>query len=241
MGRRGQLLAEGSRSYGKPGGQVHTRRCAIVALSGAGLVAAMVTALPGMAAARPVRIVVLGDSLSAGFGLAGKDALPAKLERALKAKGLDVTIENAGVSGDTAANGLARLDWAVPDKTDGVIVALGANDMLRGINPAVTRKALDDILRRLGERRIPVLLAGMRAAPNFGADFGKNFETIYPQLAAKYDALLYPFLLDGVAADAKLNQRDGIHPTAAGVDRMVAGILPKVEELVGRIRQRSPP
>jgi acyl-CoA thioesterase I len=190
---------------------------------------------------RPLRIVALGDSITTGLGLPANQALPARLQAALKAKGIAVEVADAGVSGDTAANGLARLDWAVPDKTAGVIIALGANDMLRGLDPAVTRKALDEILRRLAERKIPVLLAGMRAAPNFGEDFGKRFETIYPELAAKYDVLLYPFLLDGVAADAKLNQRDGIHPTAAGVDRMVAGILPKVEELIARIRQRSPP
>jgi acyl-CoA thioesterase-1 len=112
---------------------------------------------------------------------------------------------------------------------------------LRGIDPAVTRRALDDLLRRLSERRVPVLLAGMRAAPNLGAEFGKRFDAIYPELAAKHAVLLYPFLLDGVAANAALNQRDGIHPTAAGVDRMVAGILPKVEELITRIRQRSAP
>ena len=196
---------------------------------------------PAIAQERPLRIVALGDSLTAGLGLPANQALPVRLQAALKAKGIAVEVADAGISGDTAANGLARLDWAVGDKTDGVIVALGANDMLRGLDPAVTRKALDEILRRLGERKIPVLLAGMRAAPNFGADFGKRFEAIYPELAAKYDALLYPFLLDGIAADAKLNQRDGIHPTAAGVDRMVAGILPKVEELVARIRQRSVP
>jgi acyl-CoA thioesterase I len=206
------------------------------------IIAAICTILtPAAAQDRPLRIVALGDSITTGAGLRAHEALPVRLQAALKAKGIVAEVADAGVSGDTAANGLARLDWAVPDKTDGVIVALGANDMLRGINPAVTRKALDDILRRLGERRIPVLLAGMRAAPNLGADFGKSFESIYPELAAKYGVLLYPFLLDGVAADAKLNQGDGIHPTAAGVDRMVAGILPRVEELVGRIRQRSPP
>jgi acyl-CoA thioesterase I len=196
---------------------------------------------PAGAQERPLRIVALGDSLTAGLGLPANQALPVRLQAALKAKGIAVEVADAGVSGDTAANGLARLDWAVGDKADGVIVALGANDMLRGLDPAVTRKALDEILRRLAERKIPVLLAGMRAAPNFGEDFGKRFEAIYPELAARYDVLLYPFLLDGVAADAKLNQRDGIHPTAAGVDRMVAGILPKVEELIARIRQRSPP
>jgi acyl-CoA thioesterase-1 len=207
------------------------------------LVAAVICGFfaPATAQERPLRIVALGDSLTAGLGLPANQALPVRLQAALKAKGIAVEVADAGVSGDTAANGLARLDWAVGDKTDGVIVALGANDMLRGLDPAVTRKALDEILRRLAERKIPVLLAGMRAAPNFGADFGKRFEATYPELAAKYGVLLYPFLLDGVAADAKLNQRDGIHPTAAGVDRMVAGILPKVEELVARIRQRSPP
>jgi acyl-CoA thioesterase-1 len=188
-----------------------------------------------------VRIVALGDSLTTGFGLPASEAFPARLQAALKAKGIAAEIADAGVSGDTAANGLARLDWAVPDGTDGVIVALGANDMLRGINPAVTRDALDQILRRLTERHIPVLLAGMRAVPNLGADFGQRFEPIYPELAKKYGVLLYPFLLDGVAADAKLNQRDGMHPSAAGVERMVAGILPKLEELIAHIRQRSPP
>ena len=181
------------------------------------------------------------NSITTGLGLPANQAFPARLQAALKAKGIVAEIADAGVSGDTAANGLARLDWAVPDKTDGVIVALGANDMLRGLDPALTRKALDEILRRLGERKIPVLLAGMRAAPNFGEDFGKRFETIYPELAAKHGVLLYPFLLEGVAADAKLNQRDGIHPAAAGVDRIVAGILPKVEELIGQIRKSGQP
>jgi acyl-CoA thioesterase-1 len=196
---------------------------------------------PATALDRPVRLVALGDSLTTGLGLSANAAFPVKLAAALKARGIAAQVTDAGVSGDTAANGLARLDWAVPAKTDGVIVALGANDMLRGIDPAVTRRALDDLLRRLGERRVPVLLAGMRAAPNLGAEFGKRFDAIYPELAAKHAVLLYPFLLDGVAANAALNQRDGIHPTAAGVDRMVAGILPKVEELITRIRQRSAP
>jgi acyl-CoA thioesterase I len=196
---------------------------------------------PALAQPAPVRIVALGDSITTGLGLPADVAFPAKLQGALKAKGIVAEVTDAGVSGDTATNGLARLDWAVPDTTGGVIVALGANDMLRGIDPTVTRQALDDILRRLGERRISVLLAGMRAAPNLGAEFGKRFDAIYPELATKYRALLYPFLLEGVAADPRLNQRDGIHPTAAGVDRIVAGILPKVEELVSRIRQGGSP
>jgi acyl-CoA thioesterase-1 len=196
---------------------------------------------PAQSEMRPIRLVALGDSLTTGLGLPAASAFPAKLAAALKAKGIAVNVADAGVSGDTAANGLARLDWAVPDGTDGVIVALGANDMLRGVDPAQTQKALEGILTRLGERRIPVLLAGMRAAPNLGADFGRRFNAIYPELAAKHGVPFYPFLLDGVAANAALNQRDGIHPTAAGVDRMVAGILPKVEELVARMRQRGPP
>jgi acyl-CoA thioesterase-1 len=190
---------------------------------------------------RVLKIVALGDSLTAGLGLSAAEAFPARLEAALKAKDIAVEIVNAGVSGDTAANALARLDWAVPDTTDGVIVALGANDMLRGQDPALTRRAIGEILRRLGERHIPVLLAGMRAAPNFGEEYGKGFEPIYPELAAHYGALLYPFFLEGVAGDARFNQRDGIHPSAAGVDRMVGGILPKVEELVTRIRQKTVP
>jgi acyl-CoA thioesterase-1 len=188
------------------------------------------------AADRPVRIVAFGDSLTAGFGLAANEAFPAKLERALKAKGIAVEISNAGVSGDTATGGLARLDWSVPEGTDAVILELGANDMLRGFDPDITRQALAEIVRRLAERRIVVLLAGMRAAPNLGPDYGRQFDAIYAELAAHNHLLLYPFFLDGIAADPKLNQGDGLHPTAAGVDAIVKGILPKAEELVARVR-----
>jgi acyl-CoA thioesterase-1 len=188
------------------------------------------------AAERPVRIVVLGDSLSAGFGLGAADALPAKLERALKAKGLSVQIENAGVSGDTAAGGLARLDWSVADGTDAVILELGANDALRGSDPKATRAALDAIIRKLKERKIAVLLAGMLAPRNFGPDYAKAFDPIYPELAAQHGLILYPFILEGVAGDKALNQGDGIHPTAAGIDVMVKGLLPKAEDLVARVR-----
>lgn len=196
--------------------------------------------MPGVARAadRPVRIVALGDSLTAGFNLPGSAAFPVRLGKALKAKGLAVDMVNAGVSGDTASGGLARVDWSVPEGTDAVILELGANDMLRGIDPAVTRRALEEIVRRLTERHIPVLLAGMLAAPNLGPDYAKAFDAIFPDLAAKYDLLLYPFFLDGVVADPKLNQQDGLHPTAAGVDKIVAGILPKAEELVTRARER---
>jgi acyl-CoA thioesterase I len=189
------------------------------------------------AAEQPVRIVVLGDSLTAGYGLPADAAFPVRLEQALKAKGLAVEVANAGVSGDTASGGLARLDWSVPEGTDAVILELGANDMLRGIDPKVTRAALEEIVRRLVARRIAVLIAGMQAAPNLGPDYGRDFEAIYADLAAKNGLLLYPFFLDGVVADAKLNQRDGSHPTAAGVDVIVTRILPKVEALVARARQ----
>lgn len=183
----------------------------------------------------PVRIVMLGDSLSAGLGLAANEALPAKLEKALKARGLAVTIENAGVSGDTASGGLGRLDWSVPEGTDAVIVELGANDALRGSDPKVTRAALEAIIRRLKERRIAVLLVGMLAPRNLGADYVKAFDPIYPELAKAHDVILYPFILDGVAGDRALNQADGLHPTAAGVDIIVSRMLPQVEELVARL------
>jgi acyl-CoA thioesterase I len=191
------------------------------------------------AADRPVRIVVLGDSLSAGFGLAAQDALPAKLERALKAKGLPVEITNAGVSGDTAAGGLARLDWSVPDGTDAVILELGANDALRGADPKATRASLEAIIKKLEARKIAMLLAGMLAPRNLGPDYAKAFDAIYPELAAQYGLILYPFILDGIAGDAALNQADGIHPTAAGVDIIVGRMLPKVEEFVARVRARG--
>jgi acyl-CoA thioesterase-1 len=197
---------------------------------------ALAAAAPVAGADRPVRIVALGDSLTAGLGLSAADAFPAKLEKALRAQGLAVEISNAGVSGDTAAGGLARLDWSVPEGTDAVIVELGANDMLRGIDPKVTRASLEEIVRRLAARHIAILLAGMRAAPNLGPDYGRAFEAIYSDLAAESGALLCPFFLDGVAADPKLNQHDGLHPTAAGVDVIVARILPKAQELVARAR-----
>lgn len=208
----------------------------------AGLAAALALAVVltggAEAADRPVRIVALGDSLTAGLGLPVNAAFPAKLEQALKAKGMAVEITNAGVSGDTASAGLARLDWSVPEGTDAVIVELGANDTLRGIDPKVTRQALGEIVRRLRGRGIAVLLTGMRAAPNLGPDYGRDFEAIYSALAAENDLLFYPFFLDGVATDSKLNQRDGLHPTAAGVDAIVARILPKAEELVARARDK---
>ena len=188
------------------------------------------------AADRPVKIVVLGDSLSAGFGLPAEAAFPSRLAEALKAKTSGVSIVNAGVSGDTASGGLDRLDWSVPDDTDAVILELGANDALRGLDPKLTKTALDRILRKLEDRHIVVLLAGMRAPRNMGPDYARDFDAIYPALASTYPVVFYPFFLDGVAADPKLNQGDGIHPNAAGVDVVVARILPRVEELIVRSR-----
>ena len=181
-------------------------------------------------------MVMLGDSIAAGFGLAAGDALPAKLEKALKARGLNVTIENAGVSGDTAAGGLARLDWSVGTGIDAVILELGANDAMRGADPKQVRAALELMIKRLKERRIAVLLTGMLAPRNFGPDYVAAFDSIYPELAAAHGVLLYPFVLDGVAGEAALNQADGIHPNAAGVDAIVKGLTPKVEELVIQVR-----
>jgi acyl-CoA thioesterase I len=188
------------------------------------------------AAERPLRIVAFGDSLTAGYGLAANEAFPTQLQRALEAKGVAATVANAGVSGDTTTGGLSRLDWSVPDGTDAVILELGANDALRGLDPAGTRKALETMLRRLQERKIPVLLCGMIAPPNLGAEYGRAFNAIYPDLALETGALLYPFFLTGVAADPKLNQRDGLHPTPAGVAVIVARIMPRVEELIARAR-----
>ena len=221
------------RSYGSWSALVQ-----VFALVVAALALAVPLAGPAAGADRPVRIVALGDSLTAGLGLPANAAFPARLEQALNAKGMAVEISNAGVSGDTASAGLARLDWSVPEGTDAVIIELGANDTLRGTDPKVTREALEGIVGRLRERRIEVLLAGMRAAPNLGPDYGRDFDAIYPDLATRNDLLFYPFFLDGVATDAKLNQRDGLHPTAAGVDAIVARILPKAEALVARVRDK---
>jgi acyl-CoA thioesterase-1 len=199
-------------------------------------IACVFAAVPAQAQDKPVNIVVLGDSLSAGFGLAGEAAFPSRLSAALKAKGVAARITNAGVSGDTAPGGLERLDWSVPEGTDAVILELGANDMLRGLEPDVTRRALDQIITRLKARNIAVLLCGMRAAPNMGDTYTKAYDAIFPALASTHQVVFYPFFLDGVAADNTLNQRDGLHPNAAGVDVIVKRILPKVEELIARVR-----
>jgi acyl-CoA thioesterase I len=187
---------------------------------------------PGLAQSRPIKLVALGDSLTAGFGLPQSAAFPAVLERALKARGYNVEIANAGVSGDTASGGLERLDWSVPDGTHGVILELGANDMLRGTDPAVTRRALEAIITRLKQRGIPVMLAGIHAMPNLGPEYARRFDPIYRELATKYGLVLYPHFLEGVVGDRTLNLPDGLHPTAQGVERIAQGILPSVERFL---------
>jgi acyl-CoA thioesterase-1 len=193
---------------------------------------------PAAATEKPIKIVAFGDSLMAGYQLPMSAAFPAQLEKALKAKGMSVEIANAGVSGDTASGGLSRLDWSVPDGTDAVIVELGANDMLRNVDPKVTRAALEQIVTKLKQRGIEVMLAGMRSVANYGDEYAKQFNAIYPELATTHNLVFYPFFLDGIAADAKLNQRDGLHPTEAGVETIVTRITPKVEELIARIRAK---
>ncbi|WP_378946796.1 arylesterase [Mesorhizobium sp. ANAO-SY3R2] len=196
------------------------------------LTIAAALAAPALATAEPVRIVGFGDSLMAGYGLGPGEGFPEKLEAALRARGHDVVITNAGVSGDTTSGGLSRLDWSVPEGTQLVILELGANDMLRGLSPDITEKNLDAMIARLKLRGIGVLLAGMRAAPNLGADYQAAFDGIYPRLAEKYGIPLYPFFLDGVAADPQLLLEDGMHPSAAGVERMVERALPTVEKVI---------
>jgi acyl-CoA thioesterase-1 len=192
------------------------------------------------APAKPIKIVAFGDSLTAGLGLPANQSFPARLQKALESKGIKVDMINAGVSGDTATGGRDRLDWSIPEGTDAVILELGANDAMRGTDPNVTRAALSDILTRLKARKIAVLLCGMLAPPNYGADYAARFNAVYPELAKQFGVPLYPFFLDGVAAEAKLNQADGIHPTAEGVDIIVRNILPTVQAFLGTIRgQRS--
>lgn len=223
-------------TYGVCRLQVHSSACGFVRrvlltlLGWTFFLVLVVGATPAMAAQK--RIVVLGDSLSAGFQLPVAAAFPAVLERQLKAKGLDVSVSNAGVSGDTANGGLSRLDWAIGDGADLVIVELGANDMLRGIDPEETRKALEQIVGRLQERKIQVLLAGMMAAPNMGSDFAKRFNAMFGDIAANSGVALYPFFLDGVATRRELNLPDGMHPNALGVEEIVRRILPHVVKLI---------
>lgn len=214
------------------------RRKSLLALL-AGLCA--LGALPALpVAAEPTHIVAFGDSLTAGRGLTAADSFPVKLEAALKAKGYDVRVTNAGVSGETASAGLSRLDWSIPDGVHAVILEFGGNDLLRGMPPAVTRAALEAMIRRLKQRKIEVLLAGMRAPPNLGAEFVAAFDRIYPELAKAHGLIFYPFFLDGVVMESRLNLPDGVHPSAAGVDIIVRRILPSVEALIARVRSQRP-
>lgn len=193
-------------------------------------------AAPASADGPAISIVALGDSLMAGYQLPKGQSFPAVLQKKLRAKGYSVTVTNAGVSGDTSADGLARLDWSVPDGTNAVILELGANDALRGITPTATEENLGKIISRLKKRGIAVLLAGMLAPPNMGTDYTKTFDAIFPRLAKKYDLVFYPFFLDGVATKTPLLLSDGMHPNANGVTTMVDAFLPTAEKLLHRLR-----
>jgi len=181
-----------------------------------------------VAAADKAVILALGDSLTAGYGLAPEQSFPSQLEAALARSGIAARVVNAGVSGDTSAGGLARLDWLLADRPDLVILELGANDGLRGLDPEATRRNLDQIIARIRAAGIDVLLAGMRAPPNLGTEYGAAFAGLYDDLAERYGLAYYPFFLEGVAADPALNQEDGIHPTAEGVSVIVESMLPVV-------------
>lgn len=189
--------------------------------------------------AQPITLVAFGDSLTAGYGVKASESFPAQLQMALQAKGYKVTVVNAGVSGDTTADGLRRFDWAMQPKPDGVILELGANDALRGIDPKEPSANLDKMLASLKSLDVPVLLTGMKAPNNWGDDYVKAFDAIYTGLATKYDVPLYPFFLDGVALEPGFSQPDGLHPTASGIGEVVKRILPDVEALVQRISQRK--
>lgn len=240
MGHEATLREDENRAepetYGAMGAALQAVSSHIIVTILLALMAVFLSARP--APAETIRLVALGDSLTAGYDLPADAAFPARLEAALRARGHDVEIANAGVSGDTAEAGLRRLDWSVPEDAHGVIVQLGANDMLRGLDPAATRAALDEIVARLTERGQEVLIAGMRAAPNMGEDYSQAFDTIYPELAESHDVLLYPFFLDGVAMESELNLDDGMHPNPDGVDHIVEAILPEVEALLARIAAR---
>jgi len=232
------------RSYGTSAGAVDSRVSLFVHILV--LIMGLMTAEMALAQTsaagqvKPIKMVVLGDSLSAGLGLSGSAAFPERLQKSLETKGIKVDMINAGVSGDTASGGRDRLDWSVPEGTEAVILELGANDALRGTDPSVTRSALTDILARLKARKIAVLLCGMLAPPNYGSEYAARFNAIYPELAKSFGVPLYPFFLKGVATEAKLNQPDGLHPTAEGVDIIVKNILPMVEAFLGTISgQRS--
>ncbi len=192
---------------------------------------------PIKAIAEPVRLLALGDSLTAGYGLKKGEGFTDQLQAALQGDGLEVSVINGGVSGDTSAGGLARLDWMLSDTPgpQAVIVELGANDGLRGLDPVQTRSNLEQILIRLEQRKLPVLLTGMMAPPNMGSEYGEDFKRIYYDLAEGHDVVFYPFFLDGVAGIHGLNQPDAIHPNVDGVAEIIRRILPPVKQLLGRL------
>ncbi len=196
-------------------------------------------ASPAAAAAEAFKIFILGDSLTAGYGVEAGKSFPEQLQAALEARGHRVRVMNGGVSGDTTAGGRARIGWALKAKPDAVIVELGGNDALRGIEPGSMRRNLDAILTRLGRAGVPALLAGWKSPRNLGPEYVRDFEAVFPALARKHRVLFYPFILDGVALKPTLNQGDGVHPNALGVARMVKGILPLVERLIARIGKES--
>lgn len=198
------------------------------------IVLPLIMAASGQALAAPVKILALGTSLTQGYGLPPGTEFPVQLQAALKAAGVDATVINAGVSGDTSAGGLARLDWSLADKPDAAIVELGSNDMLRGLSPAQTEKNLRAILAKLKTAKVRVLLTGMQAQRNLGADYVRQFDSIYPRLAKEYGVLFYPFVLDGVALNPKLNQADGMHPNPEGVKVIVRRMLPLVRKLAAQ-------
>jgi len=207
----------------------------LIFMAALGLLSSMIIYFQAGATQRNFHIIGFGDSLMAGYQLDNDQSFPAILEKTLRARGYEVKIANAGVSGDTTATGLARLDWSIDEGADLVILELGANDMLRGIDPALTEQNLDMILQNLTQRKIPVLLVGMKSAPNMGAAQAYAFDAIYPKLAQKYQIPLYPFFLDGVAANLDLLLPDGMHPNEKGVAIMVNRFLPIMEETLKRL------
>jgi acyl-CoA thioesterase-1 len=227
------------RSNGLASGQVVSVP-ALVNMLASLLVLAAATMSSAMAetASKPIRIVAFGDSLTSGYGLRQSQAFPVQLQKELRARGHNVVISNAGVAGDTSAAGLARFDWAIGDDVDAVILELGANDALRGIDPKVTRQNMQKILAKLKERGVPVLLAGMRSPANWGDTYAEDFDAIFPDLAKEHALVFYPFFLEGVVLNARLNQNDGMHPNSKGVAEIVRQIIPSVEELIAKAEAR---
>jgi acyl-CoA thioesterase-1 len=215
---------------------IMTRRFKFISIGQIGIALALwLGFFGGPALARPVKILALGSSLTQGYGLPPGTEFTTQLQQALKAQGIDAEVVNAGVSGDTSADGLSRLDWSLADHPDAAIVEMGSNDMLRGVSPAETEKNLRAMLTTFQKDHIPVMLTGMQAQRNLGADYVAQFDAIYPKLAKEFPVIFYPFFLDGVALNPKLNQADGLHPNPAGVKIIVARMLPDVKKLIAKV------